>query len=345
MEDIKFSLEDKKLRQRFVSDFNLPIQVLHSPFFEDRLDLFEEKFGARTKFNELLKLINEKFQNKIGLFLEKYSEIRENIISTIKASEHFKSISEADLLEYKVNIPKSFKTIYTETNTKEGDNFYISFDLRKANYQTINWIDKNILLNTNSYEEFIGKFTDLDYFKESKYIRQVIFGQFCTGRVIAIEMFLIEKIYNFIKTNFPNWGNPLVVNSDEIIYKLSVKESYEISDNMITDLEKTIKLELGLDVRITKYKLHLHRFNFKNSSSNLNVFEIEDLFGNCKCELKCVPNIYAPQIYKLLNGQVPNESDRTFYYEHNLATLKDNLILDVENEKIVNANKFDDLPF
>ena len=54
MEDIKFSLEDKKLRQRFVSDFNLPIQVLHSPFFEDRLDLFEEKFGARTKFNELL---------------------------------------------------------------------------------------------------------------------------------------------------------------------------------------------------------------------------------------------------------------------------------------------------
>ena len=61
---IETSLEIKKLRQRFVSDYDLPIQVLHSPYFEERLEMFEYKFSAKTKYNNLLKLIDEKYDGK-----------------------------------------------------------------------------------------------------------------------------------------------------------------------------------------------------------------------------------------------------------------------------------------
>lgn len=336
------SLEIKKLRQRFVSDYKLPIQVLQSPFFEDRLEIFEKEFGAKTKYNNFIKLIDDTFDGKPQLFLEKYAEIREKIISTIKESDAFKNFNNVDLSQFKVEFPKTSKTIYTEANTNEDDNFFISFDLKKANYQAINWLDKSILLNTETYEEFIGKFTYLNYFKESKYIRQVIFGQFSPSRTVLIERYLIGKIYNFIKDNFKSFGEPFVVNSDEIIYNLSVKDFYEIDENLLSNLGNTIQMELGLNVRIEKFKLHLHCFNFQDSAATLNVFEVESLNGNT---LKCVPNIYAPQIYKLLNNETPNESDRTFYYEHNLATLNNNLILNKKQEEKIEASKIDDLPF
>ena len=55
------SLEIKKLRQRFVSDYNLPIQVLHSPYFEERLDLFESEFEAKSEYDKLLALLTKDF--------------------------------------------------------------------------------------------------------------------------------------------------------------------------------------------------------------------------------------------------------------------------------------------
>ena len=45
----KLSEEIKKLRIRFISDLNLPIQVIHSPYFENMLDLLEDEYKAKTK--------------------------------------------------------------------------------------------------------------------------------------------------------------------------------------------------------------------------------------------------------------------------------------------------------
>lgn len=93
---IETSLEIKKLRQRFVSDYDLPIQVLHSPYFEERLEMFENKFSAKTKYNNLLKLIDEKYEGKPQKFLEAYATIREDIISITKNSQAFRDFKESD---------------------------------------------------------------------------------------------------------------------------------------------------------------------------------------------------------------------------------------------------------
>ena len=48
---------DLDLRGRFVKDYNLPIQVLVSPYFEYFLDLYQEDYGSKSKWDKLQKEI------------------------------------------------------------------------------------------------------------------------------------------------------------------------------------------------------------------------------------------------------------------------------------------------
>lgn len=54
--------------------------------------------------------------------------------------------------------------------------FFFSLDLKKVNYHVLKFYYPNLVLNTHTYEDFIGQFTEFDYIRKSKYIRQVIFG-------------------------------------------------------------------------------------------------------------------------------------------------------------------------
>ncbi len=55
----------------------------------------------------------------------------------------------------------------------------------------------------DTYEDFIGKFTDSDFIKASKYTREVIFGKLNPKRHITAEKFFINKIYQDIIGQYP----------------------------------------------------------------------------------------------------------------------------------------------
>ena len=42
-------LEIKQLRKRFLKDYDLPIQIVHSPYFEERLELAESNYNAKIR--------------------------------------------------------------------------------------------------------------------------------------------------------------------------------------------------------------------------------------------------------------------------------------------------------
>ena len=58
----------EKLRQRFAKDIGVPIKIFCEPYFSNMLELYEEHYGAKTKWEEFLKLL-ENF--KSGLNSEK----------------------------------------------------------------------------------------------------------------------------------------------------------------------------------------------------------------------------------------------------------------------------------
>jgi hypothetical protein len=311
MEDIRL----KQLRARFVSDLNLPIQVLQNPYFEDRLALCEKDYGAATAYDDLWNVINERFGGNIDKFLEYYHQVRDDIITKVTNSEAYKEfISDNKFV-------KNFTPICGNRNlyTNEQDGcMFISYDMKKANFQTLKYANPAIVYDTDTYEKFIGKFTDLDYIKNSKYTRQVIFGKMNPKRTMNLEKWITNEFAKELSNDVAMKDYELFsLNADEIIFKFKGTEE---EFNKV-DIEPTICHFGGsVEFKGSKFKLHARQFKLATSSSILTVYEKEDYLNGHKRILKGVPATYFPQVYKLLNGmEIDPNSDLIFYYEHELC--------------------------
>ena len=311
MEDIRL----KQLRARFVSDLNLPIQVLQNPYFEDRLALCEKDYGAATAYDDLWNVINDRFGGNPDKFLEYYHAVRDTIINTTLALPEYedfntnkKFVKEID----KLVCPN--RNLYT--NEQDGGMF-VSYDMKKANFQTLKSVNPAIVQNAETYEDFIGNFTDLDYIKNSKYTRQVIFGKLNPKRTMNLEKWITNGFAYWLSKNAGmKYYEMFSLNSDEVILKFKgTEEEFE---------EAYAEPTLGhcggtVDFKMSKFRLHARQFKLATSSSILTVYEKEDYLNGHKRILKGVPATYFPQVYKLLNGMEISDSDLVFYYEHELC--------------------------
>lgn len=312
--------ELKQLRARFVSDSNLPIQVIQTPYFEERLELFEEDYGAKTSYDELLLIIDERFEGKVNNFLEYYHQVRDDIITKVTNSDAYKEFISDNKYVKDIQPICGNRNLYT--NEQDGCMF-VSYDMKKANFQTLRYANPAIVYDTKTYEDFIGKFTDLDYIKKSKYTRQVIFGKMNPKRTMNLEKWITNE---FAKTL-----NDLAImkhcelfslNADEIILKWNGTEEefnkVEVVPSIIFE---------GVEFKGSKFKLHARQFQLATSSSILTVYEKEDYLNAHRRILKGVPATYMPQVYKLLSGMEIKPSDLIFYYEHELCQFLNALTL------------------
>ena len=312
--------ELKQLRARFVSDFNLPIQVIQTPYFEERLELFEEDYGAKTSYDELLLIIDERFEGKVNNFLEYYHQVRDDIITKVTNSDAYKEFISDNKYVKDIKPICGNRNLYT--NEQDGCMF-VSYDMKKANFQTLRYANPSIVYDTKTYEDFIGKFTDLDYIKKSKYTRQVIFGKMNPKRTMNLEKWITNE---FAKTL-----NDLAImkhcelfslNADEIILKWNGTEEefnkVEVVPSIIFE---------GVEFKGSKFKLHARQFQLATSSSILTVYEKEDYLNAHRRILKGAPATYMSQVYKLLSGMEIKPSDLVFYYEHELCQFLNALTL------------------
>lgn len=311
--------ELKHLRKRFVSDMNLPIQVIQSPYFEERLELLENEFESKTKYDNLLKIIDEKFQGNINKFLEHYSETRNLIITSLTHNDAWFNFIRSAIgdVSFEQNEIIGERNLYTQ---EQDGCLFISFDMRKANYQALKYVSPELVLNTDTYEDLIGKFTDLDYIKESKYTRQVIFGQMNPKRTMKVEKKITTSFAHALING--EYGdlidmskfNVFSVNSDEVIFKFN---------GAIQELDSLPNLNdfvyEGVTFRFNKFQLRHRQFKLATSDSKLNIFEKVDFIDGHRTHLHCVPATYYPQVYKLLGGMEIKPSDLVFYYEHELC--------------------------
>ena len=85
-------------RRRFVKDFNLPINLVESPFFEYYMDRYD--FFPREDYFNCCDIINKDFNGNKEEWLNHYAQIRDNIITTIENSDAYKAFNETNLKEY-----------------------------------------------------------------------------------------------------------------------------------------------------------------------------------------------------------------------------------------------------
>jgi hypothetical protein len=310
-------LYNRELAKRFISDYKLPIPLINEEYFFYYLNLYQEDYDSLGKYNQLLDMINEKYGGDCNKFLEDYYNVRDKIITTVIESEAFQKFNTMDMnvftIKKKPNITSN--NIYKQSNIGK---FFISVDLKKANFQTLRNIDKDIVFGADTYEDFIGKFTDLDYIKESKYSRQVIWGKCNPKRHITAEKYFITQIYKKIIEQFPYLSDKCVsLSNDEMIFNV---EFLFYNDKLTCftlreHIEKIAK-EIGFEVHVEFFHLRGYNLLFKESRSVRKTFFMKDYFcTNGKFKLIGVPLQYHSICYKLYKGQDLSEIDYHFDYE------------------------------
>lgn len=310
------------LKRRFISDLKLPIGITEEPHFRYFLNLYEKEWKAETKWNELIRLIDDKFNYNPQLFLEEYYKIRDNIITTIENSEAYKRFNECDMNKYsigKMNV--SSNNIYNNLNIGKR---FLSIDLKKANFQALKFVDPNIVLGAETYEDFIGNFTDLDYVKESKYTRQVIFGKLNPKRHITVEKYIMKSILDYIKENLPYFNDFTLVSfaNDEIVFEIG--ENHEDRRGLADQIKK----DTGFYVSVEEFRLYGLQLKSSTTFDDLPTVYFK-LFDDNTKKMKGCPLPYHAVAYKKLHGMVTNSHDYCFKYENTLCTFCEQFEADI----------------
>lgn len=304
---------------RFVNEHRLPMPVINEELFFYHIKNYDKVFGTIDKWNNLCELVNKYYHGNPQEFVEGFKDIRNNVINTVKNSEAYQKFNNMDMNAYAVDKNKykqKSKNIYHEGNIGKT---LISIDLRKANFQAMNYVDKNIMLNSDTYDEFIRKFTNNQLIINSKYFRQVFFGQLNPGRVFTVETYMVYQILDFMSKyfHFPYEINS--INADEVTIELQDRYYYILRDfRAIANFATECKNATGIDAHCEIYTLD--GYNFYSNARNRKHFtfyarnEHKEPFDNTVIgtELMCVQGPYFALVYKLYNNMEPEPFDYHF---------------------------------
>lgn len=284
------------LRERFCKDNNIPIKVFEAPYFMDRLLTLSLYYkDLEDKYKRFCEAVS-KYKNPEEYFA-KYTLLKEKVMEHIRNSEGFKRFMNEDMKKFSVpkelaNLPCT--SIYKETNVGKK---FVSIDMKKANFSTLYWYDKSIFMGTNNYEDFISKFTDDKNFIESKYIRQVIFGNLSPKRQTTYEKFIMSIFLGAI-LEVVDIKDIYLFQNDEIVFE---------QNNYSLDIIKEKIASTGIDIPLVFEEFTLHKFS-----------GIKDAYLKQRKDdfvLKGVNSLYMPFVIKYLYNKPVSSYDSVFVYE------------------------------
>lgn len=296
-----------RAKERFCKDCNIPIRLFQEPYFIDRLKLFDKFYGTIEKWNTFLEEL-QKYHCEQDYF-EEYNRVKDAAILNVKNSEAYRRFNEEDMNKYCVthkNLPN--KDIFKATN--DGKTF-ISIDMRKANFSSLYHYDSNMFSGANTWEEFIGKFTDNKHIINSKYIRQVILGNCNPKRHSTYEKYLMDEVLDVLIKEVGYFVSEIVFfSNDEIVIDM---DSYVdcIRNREITQSKLKEYFDFPLKVEL----FYLHRINGTNGYYKEIIKDIEKR----SIEFKCLDNYMLPFVLRHFLGEEVTDSDKLFYHEGLLA--------------------------
>lgn len=304
-------------RRRFVKDYNLPINIVDSPYFEYYMETYD--WFPKKEYEELVIDIKSRFGGNVNLWLEEYAEMRDEIITTIENTDAYREFNSCDMKKWEV--PKEMKNfpdlnIYNQSSVGK---IFISIDLKKANFQALKWVNPDIVLDSDTYEDLIDSWGyDSEYMRTSKYTRQVIFGKLNPKRTITVEKYIMSKVYDVVmndKVNFINEYDAILVafKSDELIFEVSAENPVIGSEPLFKYLKQIIKDKVGVDVHIDLFKVD--RIECKNSNDITVDCYIRTNLLTGEEKLKSASQIFYPQLYKIWKGMEIIDKDLVFMAE------------------------------
>lgn len=298
---------NNKIRQIFVKDYGLPIQIFDYSFrekllFDYYLDLYDPYYQTRDKYQKLIQAIQTLGLQKFDSF---FNETQKHILDEIKQTKAFEEFKNHPL-DYKKSLNKVRRDkIYNYHNT---DCYVISIDLVKANFQAMKIFNPELVKNTDNYRQFFESFGDIpEYFIQSKKLRQVIFGSMAPKQQQKIQENILNIIVEQMLDQNIELNNIRQCSTDEILVLCYSLEELNIVLDKIQQLEAN-----------SSYDLRIEPFRIFEIFKNKGYFAKTNLTGNL-IDFKCVPSHHMPQVVKTWEGKPVEQLDLLFLFEKEIA--------------------------
>lgn len=298
----------KELNKRFCDDRKIPLKIYSGDIFIDRLRLFGEYENYINYCQEIMRMFNDTQK-----YFEYYNQVKDRAINYIKGSETFQLLNSDDMNKYtcKYSFPQS--DVYKESNIGKR---FISIDMSKANFSALVAYGRNVgteFFKNYDYRQFMEQFTNVEHIINSKYIRQVIFGNCNPRRQVTYEKYLMGTLLDkLLSSEIISEKHMSSLCSDEIILRAD-----ELSTDDILRIKDIVdEMSLIIPLKLEYYQLG------KVDGSNA---YIKKVFNDFECEssytyvTKCVSPDEAPFVYRLIKNQPIKDADSIFYYNGKLA--------------------------
>jgi hypothetical protein len=302
---------NRELAKSLVKDYDLPIQFYDEPYFSYFVNLMNPYYQISDK----IKLL-ELDLNKMSLndFLSQYRKVSDAAILSLKESKAFQSFNEATLSLPPP--PQGFmqaQRLYTSTHQ---DQLICSVDLVKANFSVLLAFDAQIFNAAETYEKWLGQFTESKYLQGSKKIRQVIFGNLNPKRQQTLQRHYMSWVKHYLTILGLREEEILLASSDELVFK--VQEPILLAEQVKEAFNQAETKALSNFYRLNTFTLRkIHK------DHDYFVKEYTNPVG--KIEFKNIPQNYLPQAIRHYQNEAVTELDRKFIVDGLVATFDEEL--------------------
>lgn len=308
------------LKNRFLKDFGLPIQVVREPMFPYYVNLIDPHFDVKKKLTML-----EEVVVTLGgedRFFSESNRIKETLINTIQATPSYATLSNDVLKAYETVNQVEQQDIYNMGNVNRT---YISVDLKHANFNVFRMYDETLTLGFKSYEDLVGSITPFDYFKKAKYLRQVIFGNMLPKKQQRLQKWVIDKIISVLhKEVCIQLADFVSASSDEIVFAVAP----ENLDGFVSMVQS--KIAGNSETAAFADWVKVQAFTLKSVGDKK--FFVKENCLTDEIEFKAVPSLYFMQVFKKYHGLPLEPMDMLFFSDGYLAEFKETVFDDVDEQ-------------
>ena len=300
----------------FIKYSKLPIPINLPEHLEYYLNVMKPYYDIE-QYNNFISDIK-----KIGYQQLKYDiiKIKNELVSLLKSNEKYQLFITNESIKPKY--PQNFTNKNTIYNSNNLDKNLLSVDIRSANWTCY----KKITLQemNNSWATLLSKYTTSKFIQNSKYLREVVFGEMNSKKITKFITDFIFDLDQTINLNLELKENleKIMCTTDEIIY--NIKDVNKFNLEIFMKKVSTTLPDFDIIYRVEQFVLkQIYPYDyFVKEIINTNTNQIE---------FKQIPKHFIFQSIKYYQNEKPNELDKKFIFENIVSTFDSELCF----EKII----------
>lgn len=253
--------------------------------------------------------------NKLGFHKIKVDIpfVKNKVISKLKSNDEYQNFISSNTIIPKY--PKDFitqsKSVYNSTNV--GKNL-ISIDIKSANwtcYKKITQIDMNA-----QWYDMINEFTPSKFICKSKYLREVIFGEMNSKKLIKFAGDFLFDLHQIIISQYLDIKK-ITCLTDEIIYEIMDADVFNF-DDFISKI-KVVDENFNYIYRVEQFKLKQflpYDYYVKEITYSTDFDNNTNRSIPIQVQFKQIPKYYICQAIRHYQNEKPEQLDLKFMFEN-----------------------------